>query len=117
MRSRISRTCGGLTRAFIHGAGGIGQSYNCSCADAPGNKYFNPVLRHNGSFVRTEGYCTDLFFTGALGWIKEVKDSGKAVLRLHRHQRATRAVHRSAEEHGAIRVLGVRGQDRRVLPG
>jgi len=64
----------GFDEAFIHGAGGIGQAYNCSCADAPGNKYFDPVIRHNGSFVRTKGYCTDLFFTAALGWIKEVKD-------------------------------------------
>jgi arylsulfatase A-like enzyme len=67
----------GFDEAFIHGAGGIGQAYNCSCADAPGNKYFNPAIRHNGSFVRTEGYCTNLFFTAALGWIKQVKDKGK----------------------------------------
>jgi len=65
----------GFDEVFIHGAGGIGQAYNCSCADAPGNKYFNPVLRHNGSFVRTEGYCTDLFFHAALGWIKEQKET------------------------------------------
>lgn len=64
----------GFDEAFIHGAGGIGQAYNCSCADAPGNKYFNPVIRHNGSFVQTEGYCTNLFFHAALGWIKQVKD-------------------------------------------
>jgi len=64
----------GFDEAFIHGAGGIGQAYNCSCADAPGNKYFDPVIRHNGSFVKTKGYCTDLFFTSALGWIKQVKD-------------------------------------------
>ncbi len=63
----------GFDEAFIHGAGGIGQAYACSCADAPGNKYFNPTLRHNGSFVKTEGYCTNLFFTGALGWIDQVK--------------------------------------------
>ncbi len=67
----------GFDEVFIHGAGGIGQAYNCSCADAPGNKYFNPAIRHNGSFVRTEGYCTDLFFTAALGWIKQVKEKGK----------------------------------------
>ena len=65
----------GFDEAFIHGAGGIGQAYACSCADAPGNKYFNPAIRHNGSFVKTEGYCTDLFFTAGMGWIKEVKDS------------------------------------------
>ncbi len=64
----------GFDEAFIHGAGGIGQAYNCSCADAPGNKYFDPVIRHNGSFVKTEGFCTDIFFTAAMGWIKKVKD-------------------------------------------
>ncbi len=63
----------GFDEALIHGAGGIGQAYKCSCADAPGNKYFNPTLRYNGSFVRTTGYCTNLFFTGALGWINRVK--------------------------------------------
>ncbi|MCA9223633.1 MAG: sulfatase-like hydrolase/transferase, partial [Planctomycetales bacterium] len=39
----------GFDEAFIHGAGGIGQAYDCSCADAPNNKYFDPVIRHNGS--------------------------------------------------------------------
>jgi len=64
----------GFDETFIHGAGGIGQAYPCSCADAPGNKYFDPVIRHNGSFVKTQGFCTDIFFTAALGWIKQRKD-------------------------------------------
>ena len=64
----------GFDEAFIHGGGGIGQVYDCSCADAPGNKYFDPVIRHNGSFVRTKGFCTDVFFTAAFGWIRDVKD-------------------------------------------
>jgi arylsulfatase len=64
----------GFDETFIHGAGGIGQAYNCSCADAPGNKYFDPVIRHNGSFVKTKGFCTDVFFTAAMGWIKQVRD-------------------------------------------
>jgi len=64
----------GFDEAFIHGAGGIGQAYNCSCADAPGNKYFDPTIRHNGNFVKTKGFCTDVFFTAALGWIKRMKD-------------------------------------------
>lgn len=64
----------GFDEVFIHGAGGIGQSYKCSCADVPKNKYFDPVIRHNGSFVKTKGYCSDLFFTAAMGWIKEQKD-------------------------------------------
>ncbi|BCX46319.1 arylsulfatase [Haloferula helveola] len=67
----------GFDEEFIHGGGGIGQSYNCSCADAPGNKYFDPVLRHNGRFVKTKGYCTDLFFTAAIGWMKEQADAEK----------------------------------------
>ncbi len=66
----------GFGEAFIHGAGGIGQAYQCSCADAPGNKYFNPTIRHNGSFVRTSGFCTDIFFAAALGWIEQVKQNG-----------------------------------------
>ncbi len=67
----------GFDEAFIHGAGGIGQKFNCSCADVPGNKYFNPVIRHNGSFVKTNGYCTDLFFTAGMGWIQEMKAKRK----------------------------------------
>lgn len=59
----------GFDEAFIHGAGGIGQAYDCSCADTPNNSYFDPVVRHNGHFVRTKGFCTDVFFTAALGWI------------------------------------------------
>ncbi|MCA9086357.1 MAG: sulfatase-like hydrolase/transferase, partial [Planctomycetaceae bacterium] len=55
----------GFDETFIHGAGGIGQKYDCSCADAPNNSYFDPVVRHNGSFVKTKGFCTDVFFTAA----------------------------------------------------
>tara|TARA_R110002049_G_scaffold101287_2_gene245828 strand:+ start:136 stop:1662 length:1527 start_codon:yes stop_codon:yes gene_type:complete len=64
----------GFDEAFIHGAGGIGQAYACSCADVPDNKYMDPVVRHNGSFVKTHGFCTDVFFSAALGWIKDRKD-------------------------------------------
>lgn len=67
----------GFEEVFIHGAGGIGQAYNCSCADAPPNqqnRYFDCVIRHNTKFVKTEGFCTDVFFAAALGWIRERKD-------------------------------------------
>jgi arylsulfatase A-like enzyme len=60
----------GFDETFIHGGGGIGQSYPCSCADAPNNKYTDPIIRHNGKFEQTKGFCTDVFFTAALGWIK-----------------------------------------------
>jgi arylsulfatase len=59
----------GYREMFIHGAGGIGQSYPGSCGDAPGNSYFNPTILHNGSFVRTTGYCTDVFFSKAIAWM------------------------------------------------
>ncbi len=67
----------GFDEVFIHGAGGIGQKYSCSCADAPPNsknRYFDPVIRHNRKFVKTKGFCTDVFFRQALGWIKGQKN-------------------------------------------
>jgi arylsulfatase len=64
----------GFEEMFIHGAGGIGQSYPGSCGDAPGNTYFDPVILHNGKFEKTHGYCTDVFFGQAETWIESVKD-------------------------------------------
>jgi len=66
-------TSRGFDEQFIHGGGGIGQSYPGSCGDAPGNKYFNPAILHNDHFVKTTGYCTDVFFTQAAKWIESVK--------------------------------------------
>jgi len=63
----------GFDEVFIHGAGGIGQTYPGSCGDAPGNSYFNPAIRHNGRFEKTVGYCTDVFFGQALKWMESVK--------------------------------------------
>ncbi|MCA9246214.1 MAG: arylsulfatase, partial [Planctomycetales bacterium] len=67
----------GFDEVFIHGAGGIGQSYVGSCGDAPGNKYFDPAIRHNGTFIKTQGYCTDLFFAQAKKWIGAQAKVGK----------------------------------------
>ena len=66
----------GFTETFIHGAGGIGQSYPGSCADFPPNRersgrYFDNAILHNDTIVRTKGFCTDVFFRAALGWIKQ----------------------------------------------
>lgn len=63
----------GFDEMFIHGAGGIGQTYPGSCGDAPGNTYFDPAILHNGKFERTHGYCTDVFFRQAEAWIESVK--------------------------------------------
>ncbi|MBL8817414.1 MAG: arylsulfatase [Planctomyces sp.] len=65
----------GFDEVFIHGAGGIGQAYQCSCADVPNNGYFDPIVRHNGRFVKTHGFCTDVFFQSAIEWIGVQKDS------------------------------------------
>jgi arylsulfatase len=60
----------GFEEVFIHGAGGIGQTYPGTCGDAPGNTYFDPVILHNGVFEKTRGYCTDVFFNQAMKWIE-----------------------------------------------
>lgn len=70
----------GFSEALTHGAGGIGQLYPGSCADFPPNntsktRYFNNVLLHNETVVQTRGYCTDVFFDAALGWMKKQYDS------------------------------------------
>ena len=67
----------GFDEVFLHGAGGIGQAYDCSCADAPENSYYGPWVRHNGKFVKTDDFCTNVFFRGGLGWINEVKEGDK----------------------------------------
>ena len=59
----------GFDEVYIHGGGGIGQTYPGSCGDAPGNKNINPALWHNGKWEKTTGYSTDLFFTQAIKWM------------------------------------------------
>ena len=66
----------GFDEMLIHGAGGIGQSYPGSCGDAPGNTYFSPYLLHNGKFEKSDGYCTDVFFDGAIRWMEKAKEGG-----------------------------------------
>ncbi len=63
----------GFDEMFIHGCGGIGQTYPGTCGDAPGNSYFDPVILHNDQFEKTRGYCTDVFFGQAMQWMKAVK--------------------------------------------
>ena len=40
----------GFDEVFIHGGGGIGQTYPGSCGNAPDNLYFDPAILHNGKF-------------------------------------------------------------------
>jgi arylsulfatase len=71
----------GFDEVFVHGAGGIGQTYPGSGGDAPGNTYFDPAILHNGVFEKTKGFCTDVFFSRAMKWIEEKK--GKAPFYAH----------------------------------
>ncbi len=66
----------GFDEVYIHGGGGIGQTYPGSCGDAPGNTNIDPALWHNGQFEKTKGYCTDLFFAQALRWM-DTQRAGK----------------------------------------
>ena len=67
----------GFDEVLMHGAGGIGQ---VNLGDFPPNgenKYFDNVLLHNNTIVRTKGFCTDLFFQAGLAWIKKQHRSGE----------------------------------------
>jgi len=59
----------GFDETFIHGGGLLGSEYG----DFPGNSYFDPVIYHNGTPEKTEGYCADVFFGRAAQWIESVK--------------------------------------------
>lgn len=67
----------GFDEVFIHGGGGIGQTYPGSCGDAPNNRYFDPYVLHNNQFEKTAGFCTDVFFRQALTWIDQAHTRGK----------------------------------------
>ena len=67
----------GFDEVYIHGGGGIGQTYPGSCGDAPGNTNIDPALWHNGQWEKTEGYCTDLFFAQAIRWMNSQRQAGK----------------------------------------
>ena len=67
----------GFDEVFIHGAGGIGQNYAGTQGAVPGTSYFNPIIKHNGVFEQTKGYCTDVFFKQAMGWMKSCADQKK----------------------------------------
>ena len=60
----------GFHRTLIHGGGGIGQT-----PDLWGNRYSNPDLLSDGKRIKTKGYCTNVFFDGAIRFIE--KNSGK----------------------------------------
>ncbi|MEM9282807.1 MAG: arylsulfatase [Verrucomicrobiota bacterium] len=64
----------GFDEVFIHAAGGIGQNFPGTQGAIPGTSYFDPYLKHNDQIVKTEGYCTDVYFDQAMVWIEEQKE-------------------------------------------
>ena len=55
----------GFGEVLVHRSGGIGQP-----PDKDGT-YFKPVLWHNGKRTVHDGYCTDVFFDGAIEFIEK----------------------------------------------
>jgi arylsulfatase A-like enzyme len=64
----------GFDESLVHLGGGIGQP---SDPEGGEGNYTNPILFHNGEREQTQGYCTDVYFDQALGWIQEQSGSDK----------------------------------------
>ncbi len=56
----------GFQEALVCTGGGLTQP-----SDPPGNRYFDPILQHNGNPEKAAGYCTDIFFGAAARFIEE----------------------------------------------
>lgn len=59
----------GFDEVLMHGAGGIGQRAYGDFPPNSKNTYFDSVLLHNDTVVKTKGFCTDLFTDAALSWM------------------------------------------------
>jgi len=58
----------GFDEVLVFGGGAIGNT-----PDYWGNDYFDDTYYHNGKWEKYEGYCTDVFFTAAIDFIKKEK--------------------------------------------
>ena len=65
----------GFTEVYRHGGGGIGQT-----PDLWDNAYFDGSYFHNGEIVPARGFCTDVFFEQANGFISECVKNEKPFL-------------------------------------
>ena len=68
----------GFDEVLMHGAGGIGQYGFGDFKANSTNKYFDNVLLHNDTVVKTKGFCTDIFFKSALSWIKKQDEADQS---------------------------------------
>ncbi len=58
----------GFEEALVHKGGGLAQP---SEPFENQRRYTDPLLFHNGKQVQTKGYCTDVYFDGALDFIRK----------------------------------------------
>lgn len=65
----------GFDESLIHKSGGIGQVGDLDNYFAFDSSYFDPVLFRNNERIQTQGYCSDVFTDGALGFVEENRDS------------------------------------------
>lgn len=65
----------GFDEVLMHGGGGIGQYKYGDFEANTENVYFDNVLLHNDTIVQTKGFCTDVFFSAGLAWIKKQKET------------------------------------------
>ena len=59
----------GFQEVLVHGGGGVGQT-----PDTWGNDYFDDTYLHNGTPEKHTGYCTDIWFDGAMRFIEANRD-------------------------------------------
>ena len=62
----------GFGHVRCHGGGGVEQT-----PDYWGNDYFDDTYSHNGTFVKHEGYCTDIWFAESMKFIKASVEAKK----------------------------------------
>lgn len=64
----------GFDESVIHLAGGMGQPGDFTTFYKFDSSYFDPTLWHNNEMQDYEGYCSDIFASQALNFIRENKD-------------------------------------------
>lgn len=60
----------GFQEVLVHGGGGVGQT-----PDYWGNTYEDDTYFHNGTAKPFPGYCTDVWFNGAIDFVKSAPDT------------------------------------------
>ncbi|MCT4644059.1 MAG: arylsulfatase [Carboxylicivirga sp.] len=64
----------GFQESLVHLAGGIGQAGDWLNYDKEDSSYFNPGLMHNGVPVQTSGYCSDVYTSAAIDYLRSHGD-------------------------------------------